>query len=94
LTDLGWIAHADIGDVWLVCEESLYGSLAFGRERLKSFCQDSRIKRPSHFAVACHGSHSLSRSQCGPAIYLPPSRFAMPVPALMSPNSQASFLLT
>ena len=43
-------------------EKSLYGSLAFGRQRLKSFCQNSRIQRRSHFAVACHGSHFLSRS--------------------------------
>jgi hypothetical protein len=62
LTDLGRIAHADVGDVWPVYEEPLYGSLAFGRQRLKSFCQNSRIQRRSHFAVACHGSHSLSRS--------------------------------
>jgi hypothetical protein len=62
VTDLGRIAHADIGDVWPVYEESLYGSLAFDRQRLKSFCQSSRIQRRSHLAVACHGSHSLPRS--------------------------------
>jgi hypothetical protein len=78
LTDLGRIAHADIGHVWSVYEESLYRSLAFCRQRLKSFRQDSRIQRRSHFAVACHGSHSLSRSPyAGPAIYLPPSRYVM-----------------
>jgi hypothetical protein len=43
LTDLGRIAHADIGDVWPVYEESLYCSLALRRQRLKSFCQSSRI---------------------------------------------------
>ena len=74
LTDLGRIAHADIGDVWPVGEESLYGSLAFGRQRLKSFCQDSGIQRRSHFAFS-HGSHSLSRSSCAAAIYLPASRY-------------------
>jgi hypothetical protein len=37
LTDLGRIAHADVGDVWSVYEESVYGGLALGRQRLKSF---------------------------------------------------------
>jgi hypothetical protein len=81
LTDIGRIAHADIGDVWPAYEEPLYGSLAFGRQRLKSFCQNSRIHSRRHFADACHGRHSLSRPKCGPAIYLPPSRYAMSVPA-------------
>jgi hypothetical protein len=82
LTDLGRIAHADIGDVWPVYEEPLYGSLAFGRQRLESFCQNSRIQSRGHFAVACHGSYSLSRSPyAGPAIYRPPSRYAMTVVA-------------
>ena len=62
LTDLGRIAHADIGDVWPVGEEFLYGCLAFGRQRLKSFCQDCRIQRRSYFAIAWHDRHSLSRS--------------------------------
>ena len=77
LTDLGRIAHADIGHVWSVYEESLYRSLAFCRQRLKSFRQNSGIHGRRHFIVACHGSHSLSRSPyAGPAIYLPPSRYA------------------
>jgi hypothetical protein len=76
LTDLGRIAHADIGDVWPVYQEPLYGSLAFGRQRLKPFCQASRIQRPSHFAVACHDSHPPSFPASGPAIDLPPLRYA------------------
>src|SRR5664280_1513506 len=49
LTDLGRIAHADIGDIWPACEESLYGSLAFSSQRLKSFRPNSGIQRRSHF---------------------------------------------
>ena len=63
LTDLGRIAHADIGHVLSVYEESLKCSLAFGRQRMKSFHQRSGIRRRSHFAVS-HGSHFLSRSSC------------------------------
>jgi hypothetical protein len=81
LTDLGRIAHADIGHVWSVYEESLYRSLAFGRQRLKSFRQNSGIQRRSYFAIAWHDRHSLSPfRKCGPAIYLPPSLYATPVP--------------
>src|SRR5262249_52846306 len=82
LTDLGRVAHSDIGDVWLVCEGSLYGSLAFGRQCLKSFCQGSRIQRRSYFAVAFHDSHSLYRSQVRLAIYFA----AFLVPATPMPD--------
>src|SRR6478736_650769 len=58
LTDLGWITHADIGHVWSVYEESLYRSLAFCRQRLKSFRQNSGIQRRSYFAIAWHDRHS------------------------------------
>jgi hypothetical protein len=61
LTDLGRIAHPDIGHVWSVYEEPLYRSLAFCRQRLKSFRQNCWIQRRGHFAVS-HGIYSLSRS--------------------------------
>jgi hypothetical protein len=64
LTDLGRIAHVDIGHVLSVYEDSLKCSLAFGNQRLKSFHQSSGIRSRNHFAVS-HGSNFLSRSSCG-----------------------------